>query len=100
MPKYKMVMLRFNMEKDEAEIYNNLNPNNKAGHIKSILNSVLVGKGIEYTKKAYIEEIINDILSNKELIMDIRGREDNKDNKNIDEDFILNSASSIMKGAI
>lgn len=97
MPKYKMVMVRFNMDKDEALLYNSLNKNNKAGHIKSILKSVF-DNSIEYSSRAYIEEIINNILSSREYIL---GNNDNSNiniNKNIDKNNMLKSISSIIKG--
>lgn len=97
MPKYKMVMVRFNMDKDEALLYNSLNKNNKAGHIKSILKSVF-DSSIEYSSRAYIEEIINNILSSREYILDNNDNSNININKNIDKNNMLKSISSIIKG--
>src|SRR5690554_3157896 len=98
MSNYEIIGVRFNMNTDEAIIYNNLNPKNKAGHIKKILKQVFIGDGIQIARRSYIEEIVKSIISDKYQINDIKNELKNNDIQNIDEDKILSAVKFIMKG--
>lgn len=98
MANYEMVMVRFNMDKDEAILYENLNKNNRAGHIKDILKELFMGNGIEIARRSYIESIIKSMLSNMDYQKDIREEVANSEINNIDENELLSAVSSIMKG--
>ncbi len=98
MANYEMVMVRFNMDKDEAILYENLNKNNRAGHIKDILKEIFMGNGIEIARRSYIESIIKSMLSNMDYQKDIREEVANSEINNIDENELLSAVSSIMKG--
>lgn len=98
MPDYQVVALRFNMDNEEEKtIYNSLE-RKKATHIKRILKQVLLGKGFDYARRSFIEEIIKEYLSNKKIKFNIENDSSNNERVNIDETELLLAALNNIKG--
>lgn len=98
MPTYQNINLRINMDSEEALIWNNLNPNNRSGNAKNILLSIFRGVEIQEIRKEYIEATIKSILKSLDFKVDIRGTYKIDQLNHIDENYLMESISSIMKG--
>jgi hypothetical protein len=66
MSNYQFVNVRFNLDKpEEKELYDKLNPKNRAGNIKSIIKNHLTLKDENLMKKVDLKEIIREIVDNE-----------------------------------
>lgn len=102
MANYEMVLLRFNMDKqDQKVLFENLNSHNRAGHVKDILKEVFLGNGIQNVNKKMIKEMIESYLKDMKMDSNIDTGGFKNDSIIIEEDEndLLSAVNSIMRGA-
>lgn len=97
MPNYEMVGVRFNMDKEEKYLFNNLKPSNRAGHIKEILKDVF-NFNVDFARKSYIEGLIREIIKDMDYNMDIKDDLKNNNDEIIDENYLISAVNSVMRG--
>lgn len=63
MSNYQFVNIRFNLNKeDEKELFNKLNPSNRAGNVKQILKKYFVLEDGDFLKKLEIKSLIKELM--------------------------------------
>ena len=66
MSNYQFVNVRFNLSKpEEKELYDKLNPKNRAGNVKAIIKNHLLLEDENLMKKVDLKEIIREIMDNE-----------------------------------
>lgn len=88
---YQFVNVRFNLNNEEEKVlYEKLNPKNRGGNIKKVLKQHFLFNEENSFKKAYLKEIIREIVINQSSI--INTENDSKINKsNSSNEIIIRS---------
>jgi hypothetical protein len=98
MPTYEIVGVRFNLDKPEEKLIFDSLKGKKATHIKNILKEIFISNKIEYIKKSYIEEVVNEFLSNKNIQINTEIKSENNEIETISENDLLMAALNLVKG--